>query len=99
MQLLKMTEAEKCTLSVAVANGTATEPPTWTDSAAGIVSLFPAADGMSCDVNGFKAGVLTVTVSVKVPAGAGFKTISVTINVEIDAAPSLAVTLGPIVEQ
>lgn len=75
--------------------------PVWDVSAPGSVSLFPSADGMSCDVLGIAPGSVQVNVSADADMGEGTKTITGTLDVEVTAAEAagFAIQTGPVEDQ
>lgn len=56
--------------------------PTWEISPTGPVSLFPASDGMTCEIAWLKDGLTTLTVTADADLGTGVKTISNTAEIE-----------------
>ena len=75
--------------------------PTWATSDASIVSVTPAADGMSAVVAAQGVGDYTVTVSADADLGAGVVTIvgSDTGSVSLGQATAITITAGPVTEQ
>ncbi len=75
--------------------------PEWTDSPTGAVSLFPAADGMSCDVVWLAANPgVVVTVTADADLGEGVTPIVASANVATLGAAAVGLTLsaGPEVD-
>jgi hypothetical protein len=75
--------------------------PTWTESPAGIATLTPSADGLTCVIAGTTVGATTVTVSGDASPATGMQSVIGTLPVTVTAAiaTSITVTPGPITPQ
>ena len=104
--MLSLSTIQKCTVSIkpvdAKGNPAAVDGiPAWNVSAEGTVSLFPAADGMSCDVVAVGVGSVQVNVTADADLGAGVKTIMGVLDVTVVAAEAVGfqITTGPVENQ
>jgi hypothetical protein len=106
ISMLKMTDVQKAKASIsfvdakghpAIVDGV----PVWDVSNAGPVSLAPAADGMSCDIVANAPGTLQVNVTADADLGAGTKTITGVLDVEITGSDAVTVNInvGPVEDQ
>jgi hypothetical protein len=75
--------------------------PVWDVSVKGIVALFPAPDGMECDVIGVSPGGVQVNVQADANLDAGIKTITGTLDVQVTPAEAVgfAIQTEAVVDQ
>jgi len=102
MATFSMTDSQQVTMSVAFADKrgnpaptpAGAQPPVWLVDQASVLSLAPAADGMSCVVKA--VGPLgTATVSVKVADASGAPLASGSVDVTIVGGAPVQVTVTP----
>ena len=68
--------------------------PVWAVADAGIVSLTPSADGLSCEVTAVAVGTTTVTVSATLADGSVISAPAVPVAVTASGPVALVVTVG-----
>lgn len=75
--------------------------PVWTVSNEGPLSLFPADDGMKCDIVGLSVGTCQVNVTADADLGPGVKAITGTLDVQVSAAEAVgfAINVGTVEDQ
>lgn len=107
MASVSMTIAQKFTISVLPEDaggnpGQIDGPPTWAVDTPGIVTLTPAADGLTCVVAGLAVGSCNVTPSATSGGGANTITgapVSVTCTPALNPATQLIEAIGSVVPQ
>lgn len=103
---LTLSTVQKCPVSITPVDKKGNKAPVdgipeWNVSAPGIVSLFPAADGMSCDIVALALGTAQVNVKADADLGSGVTTITGVLDVEVVASQAVgfAINTGTVVDQ
>ncbi len=97
--MLSLSSIQKCVVSITPVDkkghpASIDGVPVWTVSADGIVSLFPAPDGLSCEIVAETPGSCQVNVSADADLGSGVKTITGTLDVTVTASEAAGFTIN-----
>ncbi len=99
---MQMTADQKVAVSISITNPVTGKPakvdgvPVWATSDETVITVEPAADGMSATVSGVTAGDARVVVTADADLGAGVSTISGALDftIEAGALPTITLTAG-----
>jgi hypothetical protein len=106
ISMLSLSAVQKCNVSIqpvdVKGNPAAVDGgPLWSVSADGVVTLSPAADGLSCVISGLAPGSVQVNVTADADLGEGVRSITGTLDVTVIAAEAVGFTIqtGPVEDQ